>query len=265
MRNKTALCVLAAVLLGCGLFCYRPSPAVGPQGNLQQPGWFVLAANNQATSLFVPVGSAARLEISGTFTGTIAFQLSQDGGTSWSAVSLYNLATGSATDQSATAAGAWLFAPATGNGGLLQAVSTAWTSGKAQVALTDLSQSRSALGLTLLPSAARTAAVQTVDMRTPPWKGAVFYLNVTAASGTGGLTLTFKVKDPVSGQYVGIFTAGSAKVGVGTYAYAIAPYYPFAVDNGGSAVYSLTDEWLVLISTGDGTSYTYSVGCTLLP
>ena len=76
--------------------------------------------------------TVAAMSITGTFTGTITFEASADGGTTWVAINGTPL--GSTTPAtSATAAGIWQFN--VGGLGWLQARCTAYTSGGATVVI----------------------------------------------------------------------------------------------------------------------------------
>lgn len=123
--------------------------------------------------------------------------------------------------------------------------------------------------IALLSSAARTAAVtsasQTVRRNTRQ-RGVLVLLDVTAASGTGGLTLSVNYVDPVSGKTVAIATASAAVTATGSKTYIV---YPGAVITGGSVTQAiqlpLPSHWNVSVAVGDTSSYTYSVSACLLP
>jgi hypothetical protein len=118
--------------------------------------------------------------------------------------------------------------------------------------------------LTLLASAARTATTNTADQTNANGKGVVVYLAITAASGTGGLQVSIQGKDPVSGNYFLLATLGAAVTTTGNKAYM---FYPGAASGGSlqaGAQMVLPRTWRVQIVHGDGTSYTYSVGCSVV-
>lgn len=126
----------------------------------------------------------------------------------------------------------------------------------------------------LLESAARTASAATSNVTTTNLGNVVklgpafdydaitarWYLNVTAASGTGGLTWTLRGYDKASGNFVVIAADSAAVVATGTYSFeiGIAPVAPSG--NRRVAVSELLPvQWDVLIAAGDASSYTYSL------
>ncbi len=117
---------------------------------------------------------------------------------------------------------------------------------------------------TLLVSAARTATTDSTDQNNGYARGVLVHLNVTAASGTGGLTVRVQAKDPVSGAYVSLNAAPAVVTAVGTFAYLL---YPGAGAGGLTQATSggLPRTWRVQVTHGDASSYTYSVGAVLLP
>lgn len=111
---------------------------------------------------------------------------------------------------------------------------------------------------TLLASAARTAQTDSADFYNPNWQGAIFLLNVTVASGTGGLTLRIATTDPVSGAVFLLNTAPTAVIATGLTAYAIFP----GISGGGltqATSGGLPDSYRIRVQVGDASSYTYSV------
>src|SRR5581483_5630607 len=104
-----------------------------------------------------------------------------------------------------------------------------------------------------------TTNQQSPDIDNPTWAGCVLYLNITAASGTGGLTPHLLCKDPGSGNYDDVVTLGTAKTAVGTYAYFIYPSNGIIADNGAGANAVLPRTFAIKIAAGDATSYSYSV------
>jgi len=115
--------------------------------------------------------------------------------------------------------------------------------------------------ITLLPLAARTAAIATPGQSTPGCRGVTVVVNVTAASGTGGLTAQYQVQDPVSGSWKTLWAATAALTAPGLAMYLL---YPGAASGAGisyTQVVSvpLSFNWRVNIAVGDASSYTYSV------
>jgi hypothetical protein len=91
-------------------------------------------------------------------------------------------------------------------------------------------------------------------------------MNITAASGTGGLQLTVENQDPVSGQWAQSNSTPTAVTATGLQKLQI---YPGASSTNPGATQSssgpLGRTWRIHVFAGDATSYTYSVGYTLLP
>lgn len=122
---------------------------------------------------------------------------------------------------------------------------------------------------TLLASAARTAVATSANQTNFNSRGVVVYLNITVASGTGGLKLAIQSVDPVSGNTVQHNVTPTAILTAGIYAYELGP----GADTAGTAGARLVQErtsaylprvWNVLVQPGDATSYTYSIGYALL-
>lgn len=130
----------------------------------------------------------------------------------------------------------------------------------------------------LLRSAARTATIATSSVTNAvagntaaigPMKEyahhtARFYLDVTVASGTGGLTFQLRAHDRFSGKYVVIFADASAITATGTYVFEFGPSIA-AASTGRRGVLDiyLPVEWDVNIAVGDASSYTYSLSVEL--
>jgi hypothetical protein len=119
----------------------------------------------------------------------------------------------------------------------------------------------------LLPSAARASSQpdNSADQDNPYWVGCVVYLNITQASGTGGLTLNVQFKDPVSGNYITVFTATTVYTSTGLRVFAFGPASNWVNQNLQADVSTgLPRTWRVQITKGDASSYTYSVGCSMI-
>jgi hypothetical protein len=118
---------------------------------------------------------------------------------------------------------------------------------------------------TLLASAARTATTSTADQTNHNARGVVLFVNVTAASGTGGLTVQPKGKDPVSGGYYRLNAPPSAITGTGLYLFEV---YPGASGTGGDVAQrtagALPRTWAVTVVHGDASAYSYSLGYALI-
>lgn len=114
---------------------------------------------------------------------------------------------------------------------------------------------------TLLASAARTVQTNSADQTNYSAKGLHVQLNVTAASGTGGLTVVVQGKDPVSGTYYDILV-GTAIIATGI---TILKVYPGIVASANAAASDILPRtWRVQVRVGDASSYTYSVGSSLV-
>jgi hypothetical protein len=120
---------------------------------------------------------------------------------------------------------------------------------------------------TALASAARTATTQSSDIATGPATGILVYINVTAASGSGGISVRLRGKDPVSSSYAAIgdsatyTTTGIRCIG---FAPGMASVTPGLTVNGGIGT-PLPDTIRLDVQHADASSYTYTVGYCLVP
>lgn len=118
---------------------------------------------------------------------------------------------------------------------------------------------------TLLASAARTATTNTSNQTNYNAKGIMLFLNITVASGTGGVKPRIFPIDPVSGVSGNQLNADPAFITAnGLYVFEL---YPGVSSGGGlQQVQSgvLPRNFLVSIVHGDSTSYTYSLGYALI-
>jgi hypothetical protein len=116
---------------------------------------------------------------------------------------------------------------------------------------------------TLLVSAARTASTSSAVQTNVSARGVLLFLNITAASGTGGLNLIVQGIDPVSGLVAQINNQAlsASKVTTGL---AIVSMYPGDVTAGGATLAQsggvLPRMWQATVLHADGSSYTYSLG-----
>jgi len=64
---------------------------------------------------------------------------------------------------------------------------------------------------TLRASSTASATSQSSDILNPGFRSAVFFIDVTSVPGSASanVSLTLQFKDPVSGNYVGVFTGGT--------------------------------------------------------
>lgn len=113
---------------------------------------------------------------------------------------------------------------------------------------------------TILPSAARTVQTNSADLINHNARGAIVFLNVTNASGTGGLQIRWQFKDPLSGNYDYFNSAPTAIIATGLRSYIL---YPTAIAVGTQAVNCMLPRtWRIQVQVGDASSYTYSLsGC----
>jgi hypothetical protein len=113
----------------------------------------------------------------------------------------------------------------------------------------------------LLRSAARTATTATPQTEEYTMHGGRAYLAVSAASGTGGLTLQWRGYDKASGNTAIIMLAPTAITGAGIYVYELLAGYSSAVE--GDVKHSISRglpvQWDINIVHGDSSSYTYSL------
>ncbi|HZS45388.1 MAG TPA: hypothetical protein VFC63_09825 [Blastocatellia bacterium] len=119
---------------------------------------------------------------------------------------------------------------------------------------------------TLLASAARTAATQSPDQTNYNGRGVQVILNVSAASGTGGLQVVVQGKDPVSGSYYNLYAAPTAVTATGIKVYEVAPGASSAGagDVATRVAGQLPRTWRVNVLVGDSSSYTYSIGAAVI-
>lgn len=124
---------------------------------------------------------------------------------------------------------------------------------------------RTNYSLLALPSAARTATTNSPVIANRRHTGVLVVLSVTAASGTGGLTLKISGQDPTSGNYFDLLVDGSAVTATGTYAFEVNPSDGAAAQGVRAAVSRhLPSAFRVTVTHGDSSSYTYSVTATLI-
>jgi hypothetical protein len=119
--------------------------------------------------------------------------------------------------------------------------------------------------VTLLASAARTATTATADQTNTNWRGVILFLNITVASGTGGLQPTIQMKDSISGNYRNLVTAPTAIIATGQYVF---HYYPGVNSTNLSqqqvGALQLPRVWRINMTAGDSSSYTYSLSASMV-
>ena len=115
----------------------------------------------------------------------------------------------------------------------------------------------------LLASAARTAGVSSATQTNFNSASLVFFLDITAASGTGGLTPFLNYTDPVSGnEWQTVFTGGPFTA-VGFHVFLVSSYAPSSSGYTSALQVAVPREWSAGVNATDSTSYTYSLGFAL--
>ena len=108
-----------------------------------------------------------------------------------------------------------------------------------------------------LASAARTATTTSSTLENPRGLGVVLFLDVTVASGTGGLQVQAQAIDPTGGTVLAVNSAPTAVTATGLKTYVIYPGASAGATQNTSGV--LPRRWNVKVTAGDSSSYTYSV------
>lgn len=125
---------------------------------------------------------------------------------------------------------------------------------------------------TLLASAARTATTSSTNVSAGNCSCLILTLNITAASGTGGLKLRYNGIDPVSGNgSVGFFatvnvtTVGQVSMVVGKGVGSL--YNAASAGSGANCTIGvpLSSTFRIDVTHGDSSSYTYSLNYELVP
>ena len=116
---------------------------------------------------------------------------------------------------------------------------------------------------TLLASAARTVTTYSANQTNYNARGVIVVLNVTAASGTGGLQVILQAIDPVSGGAVSLNATPTAVIAIDRLAYI---FYPGATGGVAAQITGipLPRTWRVGVVHGDASSYTYSLSYSLI-
>lgn len=125
-----------------------------------------------------------------------------------------------------------------------------------------IDMARGVNALPLLSSGARTANQNSTDQINRNWHGLLLTVDVSNA-GTGSITPSIQVKDPVSGNYKTIWTAAAALTANGTYVYALAP-------NAAAASFTeavqllLSRTWRLAMIHNNVNSITYSASADMV-
>jgi hypothetical protein len=128
----------------------------------------------------------------------------------------------------------------------------------APIAIQQVSES------SVLDSGARTVTTTSGNQINTNSRCVTVFLNVTVASGTGGLTLRIVAVDPASGNSFFLNAAPTAVIATGQYAYVLGSG---VTSSGGSIAQAtavpLPKTWRVSVVAGDSSSYTYSVSASM--
>lgn len=122
---------------------------------------------------------------------------------------------------------------------------------------------------TLLASAARTASTTSATQTNYNARGVIISLDITAASGSGGLAVRLWTLDPVTQKIFYFVAAPTSILATGTYGYEFYPGSSAAVAAGTALINQrssvvLPRSWGVYVIHADGSSYTYSLGYSLI-
>lgn len=111
-----------------------------------------------------------------------------------------------------------------------------------------------------LGSLARTATTTSSDFTNYNHRGIILSLNVTVASGTGGLQVQIQAKDTIASAYKAINTAPTAITATGQYIYMIYPGIDTVSNNNAQNVSQVLPQiFRISVTHGDASSYSYSV------
>ena len=106
---------------------------------------------------------------------------------------------------------------------------------------------------------ARTATVASPQYNLFGRRTAIIFLNVTAASGTGGLTLQLRGYDGF-GNVANFFAASAAVTATGTFVYVVSAATLTAAAGVTQVAQMAVPQFVdIQVSHGDSSSYTYSV------
>lgn len=118
---------------------------------------------------------------------------------------------------------------------------------------------------TALASAARTASANSGDLTNYNGRGVNAVLDISAASGTGGLQLLIQGKDSISSNYYQLNGTPTAIVAVSTSAYEVYPGGGTGTVGNVTRVAGVVPRtFRIRVLAGDSTSYTYSVSVNLV-
>lgn len=132
---------------------------------------------------------------------------------------------------------------------------------------TDWDRQRGNQEFEVLASAARTVAASSAGLTNHNSRGVMIVLDVTAASGTGGLQV--RICGRINGQDAYLNAAPTAIVSTGRYFYELYPGSSTAGTGGSNNINQRTSgvlprTWVLTVDVGDASSYTYSVSASLI-
>ena len=113
----------------------------------------------------------------------------------------------------------------------------------------------------VFPSAARTTAVASMDIRNDEGTGLIVVIDATAKGTAPAVTFTIQGKNPVSGKYYNIL-ASTAVSTVSTIVLRVHPELTAATNS--IAKDMLPAVWRVDVTVGNADSLTYSVGASIV-
>lgn len=117
--------------------------------------------------------------------------------------------------------------------------------------------------VTVLPSATRNSTTFGAVQVNNGYRGFVWHLDITASSGTGGLTIALQWINPLTGGFR--YQAISAKViTAAEYCGIVYPEYALSAPDANQQT-NLPYEWQIQVTHSDGSNYTYSLNIDLLP
>lgn len=121
---------------------------------------------------------------------------------------------------------------------------------------------------TALASATRSATTLSSNIPCAGFRGIIVYLDVTAASGTGGLTVRLFGRNPITTNIATVAAVTTAATTSGLRIYLFAPgagSVNGATVAWGAAGVALGSEFAIQVLHGDASNYTYQVNYELIP
>lgn len=120
---------------------------------------------------------------------------------------------------------------------------------------------------TFLASATRTATTTSSAVNVDPGRTLTVFLLPTAASGTGGLTLSIEMQDPTSSTYVAIGQDMTARTGTSNLGFQVGPGSSGSGTLASSSYVmkqiTVSGNVRIKVTHGDASNYTYSVTYTI--